>query len=121
MSASTQQLAWTFAPSPNQNWTRRAYHGGEHSLIWLSIAWLSLTQTGVVVGNYLYIDGGEVAIGNTPWSLSIKGPNYTPIPGKILECSFRIVAEQTDTAVGMKFWILRSKEQPASCAEVIAQ
>lgn len=43
---------------------------------------LLLTPTGVVVGQYLYIDGGEVAIGNTPWSLSIKGPNYTPIPGK---------------------------------------
>ena len=41
-----------------------------------------LTQIGVVVGDYLYIDGGEVAIGNTPWSLSIKGPNYTPLPGK---------------------------------------
>ncbi len=43
---------------------------------------LVLTLTGVVVGDYLYIDGGEVAIGNTPWSLSIKGPNYTPLPGK---------------------------------------
>ena len=33
-----------------------------------------------MVGNYLYVDGGEVAIGNTPWSLSIKGPNYDLLP-----------------------------------------
>ena len=40
-----------------------------------------------MVGDYLYIDGGEVAIGSTPWSLSIKGPNYTPLPGKNSLCT----------------------------------
>ena len=51
---------------------------------WSYVRELLLTWKGVVVGEYLYIDGGEVAIGNTPWSLSIKGPNYTPLPGKTI-------------------------------------
>ena len=36
----------------------------------------------VVVGDFVYIDMGEVAVGSVPFSSGIKNPQYTPYGSK---------------------------------------
>ncbi|KAL6722212.1 hypothetical protein ACLMJK_001319 [Lecanora helva] len=76
MSDSSRSFQAFFAPSPRSNWTRRAYHAS------------------VVVGDYVYIDMGEVAVGSAPFSSNISNPTYTAIP---INCTLTLAINQSWT------------------------
>ncbi|KAI4109723.1 MAG: hypothetical protein L6R37_000410 [Teloschistes peruensis] len=61
--STTQSLQAHFCPLPATNWTRRAYHAS------------------IVVGDYVFIDGGEIALGQQsyPTNGSMPNPTYDPV------------------------------------------
>ncbi|KAL8953759.1 MAG: hypothetical protein Q9222_000376 [Ikaeria aurantiellina] len=76
--ATTQSLQAHFCPLPVTNWTRRAYHACEYRAgAVLSNTYLSAA---IVVGDYLYIDGGEIALGQEPYPTNGSVPNATYDP-----------------------------------------
>lgn len=65
-----------FAPALSQHWTRRANHGCRCLVRCCLRARLKLTLV-VVVGDHVYVDGGEIFVGAAPFDMSVRidGPS----------------------------------------------
>lgn len=87
-SGTTQSLQAYFCPLPATNWTRRAYHACESFPPRGLLA--THSSAAIVVGDYVYIDGGEVALGQQPYSTngSMPNPTYDPVGCKSLLLHF---------------------------------
>ncbi|KAI4171675.1 MAG: hypothetical protein LQ343_004068 [Gyalolechia ehrenbergii] len=79
VAGTTQSLQAHFCPLPATNWATRAYHACES----LPSRYMVATDiyAAIVVSDYLYVDGGEVAIGEKPYPTngSVPNPTYDPL------------------------------------------
>lgn len=84
VAGTTQSLQAHFCPLPATNWATRAYHACES----LPSRYMVATDiyAAIVVSDYLYVDGGEVAIGEKPYPTngSVPNPTYDPLARKSL-------------------------------------
>ncbi|KAL8828181.1 MAG: hypothetical protein Q9170_006711 [Blastenia crenularia] len=72
----TQSPQAHFCPPPATNWTRRAYHACKFSCFQDSFK-TDISEIAIVVGDYVYIDGGEIALGQQPHPTNGSMPNPT--------------------------------------------
>ena len=79
MSIPSPQLQQTYAPTLQQNWTRRAFQSCKNCLCCSPLT-STLIEVAVVVGDWVYIHMGEVAIGDEPYSEKISNPKYERLP-----------------------------------------